>query len=53
MVEVVPIEINQRDRGEHVLKRMQHEKEERKNETSTVLEFLESYTCGVDNTISW
>jgi len=48
---VAPIRINVRVKGGHVLKRMQHEKE-RRNEKGTILEFLESYNCGMVNTIS-
>jgi hypothetical protein len=52
-VRVAPIRIRQRDKEELVLRRMLQESARRKNEKiNTLLEFLESHTCRLDNQIS-
>jgi hypothetical protein len=51
-VRVAPIRIRQRAKEELVLRRMLQGNAKRKNEKSTLLEFLESNTCRLDNQIS-
>ena len=52
-VRVAPIRIRQRAKEELVIKRMLQGNAKRKNEKiSTLLEFLESNTCRLDNQIS-